>query len=307
MSKLDDHARELLQGAIDVHVHSAPDIVDRKADDIMLVREAARAGMRAVVLKCHAWPTCGRAFLLNRIVPGFRTFGGLALNETVGGLNPRAVAAALEMGCLKIWMPTFSAANHRRHFGRRGGLRPLADNGTGLHETVLAILRLIARHDAVLSTGHFSAEESEAVIEEALRCGVKRLTVNHPEWGVTAMPVEQQKRLAAKGGIFFERCLASTDPCVRGAVPFETIVAQIRAVGVDTTIIATDFGQPHNPLPVEGMRIYIIRLLESGFRREEIRRMVQENPAKLLKLAPWEGADDGPARVAETREGQRWT
>jgi hypothetical protein len=38
----------------------------------------------------------------------------------------------------------------------------------------------------------------------------------------------------------------------------------------------------HNPLPAEGFRIMIQILLEGGIRPEEIRKMAQENPSRLL-------------------------
>jgi len=114
--------QNLLCGAIDAHVHSFPDIIERKLDDVELVKQARRAGMRAVVLKSHIFATCERAYLLNRLHPDFRIFGGIVLNETVGGFNPHAVEAALKMGGVQVWMPTRSAANHQHYLGGRGGL-----------------------------------------------------------------------------------------------------------------------------------------------------------------------------------------
>ena len=41
----------LLKGCIDTHIHGAPDVVPRKMDDLALARDAAKAGMRGLVLK----------------------------------------------------------------------------------------------------------------------------------------------------------------------------------------------------------------------------------------------------------------
>jgi len=59
-----------LEGAIDLHVHTAPDVYDRLVDDDEQLRLAEEAGMRAVLLKSHhtlaagctsaAWSTHGR-------------------------------------------------------------------------------------------------------------------------------------------------------------------------------------------------------------------------------------------------------
>ncbi len=97
-----------LEGAIDLHVHSSPDVEPRRYDDIQLAGEAARMGMSAILIKSHQNSTVERAILVSKIVPQIRVFGGLVLNETVGGLNPAAVRLALTMGAKQIWMPTRS-------------------------------------------------------------------------------------------------------------------------------------------------------------------------------------------------------
>jgi len=69
--------------------------------------------MGAVLIKSHQNSTVERAWLVSQCVPGIRVYGGLVLNETVGGLNPAAVRLALDLGARQIWMPTRSARNHR--------------------------------------------------------------------------------------------------------------------------------------------------------------------------------------------------
>src|SRR5438105_5235 len=114
-----------LTGTIDFHLHTAPDVRPRKLDDFEAARQAAARGMRV--------------------------FGGLALNAPVGGLNPAAVEIALAMGAAQIWMPTESAAAEPQP-KPAPGLSILGE--AGLKPEVLAILRLIAEHNAILGTGH---------------------------------------------------------------------------------------------------------------------------------------------------------
>ncbi|HRP04212.1 MAG TPA: DUF6282 family protein, partial [Opitutaceae bacterium] len=187
----------LLLGAIDTHVHSAPDVIPRKLDDLELIEQARAAGMRAVVLKNHSCSTCARAYLLNRLQDDVAVFGGIVLNDTIGGFNCRAVETSLKMGGSIVWMPTKSAANHQQFFGGRNGLTVL--NGTRLCETVRDIIRMVADAGAILATGHLSAVESSVVIEEALSAGVRGISVTRPEWGATAMPVVMQQRFAKTG------------------------------------------------------------------------------------------------------------
>jgi hypothetical protein len=289
----------LLRGAVECHVHSFPDVVERKLDDLDLVEQARAAGLRAIVLKSHVCSTCERAYLLNKLQPDVRVLGGVVLNDTIGGLNPRAVEAALKMGARQVWMPTKSAANHQQHYGARGGLSIFTDarlsdpgsggsrvNGSRLQPDVRDIVRLVADADAVLATGHLAPEESRVLLEEALAAGVRRVSVTHPEWGATAMPVDVQQSFARSGSVYFERCLVSIEPDLHGHVPFEAIARQIRIVGVETTIVATDYGMPQYPAPVDGLRDYLARLLAAGFGEAAVRQMAQDNPARLLGLQP---------------------
>ena len=48
-----------------------------------------------------------------------RCFGGIVLNNSVGGLNCNAIDAAIAMGAKIVWMPTVSAKNHMDH--HKGG------------------------------------------------------------------------------------------------------------------------------------------------------------------------------------------
>jgi hypothetical protein len=53
------HARELVRGAFDVHIHVAPDVMRRRIDDVSLAERFAAVGMAGFVLKSHAAPGPG--------------------------------------------------------------------------------------------------------------------------------------------------------------------------------------------------------------------------------------------------------
>ncbi len=76
-----------LTGVIDVHVHAAVDNGNHYRDGHAMAREAAAAGMRALVLKSHYVSTVGLAKDTAQAVDGLRLFGGLALNVPAGGLT----------------------------------------------------------------------------------------------------------------------------------------------------------------------------------------------------------------------------
>ena len=57
---------ERLKGIIDMHIHSAPDIRERKLNDLELMEAAVEREVRAIVIKSHFVPTADRAYLVIR-------------------------------------------------------------------------------------------------------------------------------------------------------------------------------------------------------------------------------------------------
>jgi len=274
------HLPDYLEGAVDLHVHSAPDVDRRRFNDLELARAAKEAGVGAVLIKSHQNSTVERAWLVSQCVPGIRVYGGLVLNETVGGLNPAAVRLALELGARQIWMPTRSALNHRVHHGQPGGISILDEHGKPL-AVVEEIVQAVAQSDCILGTGHLSPEETSSLIDLASKFGVRKILVTHPEWGPTYYSYQAQKEIAGRGNVFFERCFVSTTHLC-GSVPFETIERAIIETGVERTVLSTDLGQPSTPPPAEGLRLYAERLRSTGFSVDQIRVMMQANPELLL-------------------------
>src|SRR5712664_2631632 len=102
-------------GTIDMHVHSHPDVFGRNIDDIDVARLAKERGMRGILLKNHVTMTADRAALVMKVVPGIEVWGGIVLNNAVGGINPSAVEWMHRMygGRGKIvWLPTFESDKH---------------------------------------------------------------------------------------------------------------------------------------------------------------------------------------------------
>jgi hypothetical protein len=279
---------QLLAGSIDMHIHHGPDArVERRVDAAQAALQAQAAGMRAIVLKSHDYPTAPVACLAGQLAPKVDVLGSLSLDEEVGGLNPAAVEASARLGAKVVWMPTFSAANNRRYKGEEGGISILDDRGRML-PVVGEILELIKQHQLVLASGHLSAREVAVLVKEAASRGLTRIVVTHPsEPSVgTLMGIGQQCELAAQGA-YMEHCFGSTLPGGARVDPL-SLVEQVRAVGAERCILSTDLGQAHNPAPAEGMRMAIGCLLRWGLSDREINLLVKDNPAQLLGLQPRE-------------------
>jgi len=274
-----------LNGFYDLHIHSGPDITERKFDDFELARVAATAGLFGIMLKSHVTLTADRAAVAEKHAgTHLRVWGGLALNFAVGGLNPAAVEAAVQMGAKQIWMPTRDAANeiHKLNKGKRG-ISLLNDGGKLRHE-LYPILDIVAKANIILGTGHISAEETVSLIRAAHRRGIERILVTHPEATYIRIPIQQQRELA-RMGCLFERCwLTSTEP-FRGTPKYvdpDEIMHVIREVGPSSTVLSSDLGQVDTLSPVDGLRQFVSACMDAGFTWTEVRRMGCQNPAQLV-------------------------
>src|SRR5437867_2121284 len=193
---------QALEGVVDIHAHSDPDSVPRSIDGVELAKLARSRGMRALLLKNHYEATASLAYLVRKMVPGIEIFGGIALNLTVGGVNPAAVERMTRVkgGWGRVvWMPTFDAENQVRYSRESRPFVAVSKNAAPLPE-VREVLKLIAAHDLVLATGHSSPEEVLMLIREAKQAGVNRIVVTHamlPPVGMKAAEMIEATRLGA--------------------------------------------------------------------------------------------------------------
>jgi hypothetical protein len=279
---------ELMQEAIDTHIHCAPDLVPRKGDDLELARMALEAGMAGYVSKNHQSPTTGQAAAATKAVGGVRVYGSIALNAAVGGINPEAVRVALGLGARTVWLPTISSEHHRmlaatspRAAGVGGGSSagPVAviDGDGRLVPAMYDVFDLVKQAGALLETGHLSVPEIKQVAKEARSRGVEKVAITHPESVLVEMSLDDQAELS-RMGCFLAHCYN----VIGESATMAEMARNIRAVGFAQCLMATDFGQAKNPPPVEGLRLFIAGLLAEGFTPAEIRRMVRNNPAQLL-------------------------
>jgi hypothetical protein len=289
----------LLEGAFDTHIHSAPDVLPRKFNDIELAHRFKARQMAGFVLKSHYICTADRATLVNEIVPGVQAFGAIALNNSVGGLNPLALDIAGRLGTRVCWLPSVDNANEleaiagqrdesklpywmsiareMRALGIAGSFLNVTEDGRVTGAT-RQCLEIIAKHDMVLATSHIRPSEVLPVVKAAQEVGVQRIVITHPEFPTTLLSIPDQQELA-RYGVYFERCFTTPNT---GKISWEQVYANIREVGPASTILATDLGQTTAPYPDDGLGMFIDRLLDNGFAEDEVRGMVRENPAQVL-------------------------
>ena len=219
---------ELLQGAIDIHVHAGPHLSSspRRVDPFEAAEEARAAGMRAIVYMDVFSESCGTAWLVRRRVPGIEVYGGIILNSNYGGINPRAVKTALHYGAGAKFV---QFGTHTTHFmaSREARIKDgapvlLKDLYPKFMEEEFSraiqipldtvtpeideILSLIGQNPGVyLNTGHVSGEEVKRLVDLAGTYGIEKVVV--AEHAVAELSIEEQK-LVAKKGAYLEHSVA---------------------------------------------------------------------------------------------------
>lgn len=292
-----DQIDSLLEGSVDMHIHSGPGLISRSLDHVEAAQEAMAAGQKAIVIKDQHIPSAETANIIQKYIvreAPFHIYGSVALNNAAGGVNPRVVEAALGCGAKVIWMPTLSARFHKEGHAKMTAkaqaampktkfalsqdppLSVLKEDGSLLDE-VYEICELIAQKNVVLGTGHLSWPETYAVIKAAKEAGVEKIVVDHPEHLLKAT-AEQMQELTAQG-VYVEHVLALV---YSNKSSHEKIYEMIREHGVEYCVVASDLGQVGRPHPVEGMRNFIADMLKFGLTESEIRKITSENPGKLL-------------------------
>ncbi len=292
-------ARELVRGGFDMHVHIAPDVVERKISDVSLAHRCVELGLAGFQLKSHYTSTAERARAVSEAVGGVRVLGAITLNRAVGGLNALAVEIAAREGARTVWFPTVNSVNEQhevhpappgarvpvwvkfelelREAGHRGEPVAVVDADGALLPAAHEVLAVIARHDMVLATGHLSRDEIFTLVAGAVAAGVRHIVVTHPEFPSQRLSIEDQLALAEHGALL-ERCFTTPHT---GKVSWELITRASREVGPAHTVWSSDLGQLFNPAVEDGLALMADQFLGAGFSDEEVFTMAVTNTRRL--------------------------
>jgi hypothetical protein len=283
-------------GVIDMHVHSHPDVFGRNMDDIDVAQLAKSRGMRGILLKNHVSETASRAALVMRVVPGIEVFGGIVLNKAVGGINPDAVEWMHRVYGGRgrvVWLPTFESDKHVKTFSKPDAVGlVVAPNGKVTPE-MEAVLKIIARENLLLATGHVHPDEVIAVTRRARELGVKNIIVTHGLTNVPGLTMAQAKQVADMGAVI-EVCFLQFLAGPNAPLPFLTHWTQIGAkhvaqavkeIGAKSLVISSDLGQTGNMVHPDGLEAAIAAMKREGISDADIDIMMRRNPARLLGLS----------------------
>lgn len=270
----------------DSHVHAAPDVLDRIGDDTDIAQAYALADFSGFVLKAHYESTVGRARAVSRAT-GQDVYGGIALNQHCGGINPSAAAAALGAGGRVVWMPTADAhtqhtadlprlCNHEPRIGPHTyAIPPVNPQAAEATETVMA---LIADHDAVLATGHLSGDECRWLSERARFYGIDRLLFTHPSYTVPGLDPAAIRALVDNGG--YAEITTYQLLHQPGCTP--AMLARAAEAAGENLILSSDAGQPTSPMPPEALQLLIDTLANEGLDRKWLEAAASTTPTALF-------------------------
>jgi hypothetical protein len=287
---------KVLDGAVDLHVHSGPSPFPRRLNHVEASYDAARINLRAILIKSHHHNTAMDLLAMESQLKDAPTpaYGGVALNSEVGGINPSAVAVAIQMGGRCVWGPTVSAGQHIRAHNHDDGFPSagsnleekevsIYDESGNVSDDTVRVTQLVAEADILLSGGHLDAESMKAFFATAKEQGVRRLLLHHPDFIVNASDADIDEMLGY--GAFVEHEFSMYHPAVPApGFPIQQLVDWINKIGPERTVLDSDLGQKGNPLPVDGYIYVIQQLLDHGIAEKDIRQMICRNTAFLLGL-----------------------
>jgi hypothetical protein len=285
----------VLDGLVDMHVHSGPSPFPRRFDHVEAAQDGARIGLRAMVAKSHHHNTQMDILAMKgRFADVAATaYGGIALNSTVGGLNIHAVRMCLRMGGKVVWFPTISSGRHIECHPEDGAFPtttvPLTleridivdENGT-LKPEAAEILDEIKEQEAVVNGGHMYPEYIRTLFQAANERGMTRMVVSHPDFVIGAEPGLCRELIEL--GAYIEHEVGMYDPEGTQKWDPKKLLNWIEQLGPEHTLLASDFGQKANPKPVDAWLRVSEALLDLGLSEKDLQTMVRDNPAYLLNL-----------------------
>ena len=173
----------------------------RRLNHVEASYDAARIGMRAILVKSHHHNTVMDLLAMSTWLADAPTpvYGGVALNTEVGGVNPSAVAMSLRMGGRCVWAPTVSARPHIDHHSHGGDFPSAAidllekeesifDEAGEVSADTAAVVDIVAETGTLLTGGHLDPGSMKALFSLAESKGVRRLLVQHPDF-IVARPM----------------------------------------------------------------------------------------------------------------------
>jgi hypothetical protein len=193
-----------------------------------------------------------------------------------------------------VWLPTFESDKHVKTFGKPDAKGLVVAPDGKVTPEMEAILKIIARENLLLATGHVHAEEVVAVVKRGKELGVKNMIVTHGLTSVPGLSMAQAKQVVADGAVI-EVCFLQflAGPSAPVTLQFLTHWQQVNAknvaqalkeLGAGGLVVSSDLGQAGNMTHPDGIEAAIGAMKKEGISDADIDTMMRKNPARLLGL-----------------------
>ena len=290
-------ARELLNGAIDMHVHGYPEIslgVTNCVEDIENFELAQSYGMKAIVLKSHVWPSIGSVYHINEKLKDIDIFSSITLNETSGGVNGYVAELAVKQGAKVIWLPTWSAKHDIKKQGFSSFMKKQINLMNSIHESfgisicdnkgltsgMNEVLEVAIEYNIPICTGHISPIESINLAKECKAKKFDKIIFSHPIIPLVGASIDEIQEFVRLGGLV-EFTFYPTLPHMQKN-SLKEIADTILMLGPQNCIISSDYFNIGSPPVYEMLRMFIVGLLEQNLSIDDIKVMLHSNPEKML-------------------------
>ena len=306
---------ECMKGAVELHTHGAPTAwLEGRANYFDTSLDCSRAGMKAVVFKDQDCPTVAMAGVAQRGLDAYceerakqgeeinpiSVYGGVVLDNSIGGMNLHAVEKALSFNgnrCKEIWLPCWDSAHLQEIFGdETKGIRVSDMRGT-LTDDMIKLLDILAQYNdnsegntCALATCHVSNEEKYDITKYVHDKGMKVPVVHdHITQEMTLNTPEEAIELI-KLGSYVEICSNSVVPWVamtNWIVTYDYCVNLVKTLvkecGPEKICLITDAGLPDfNEVPA--LRALISVLLKNGISDEDVKYMAGIAPSTAIGI-----------------------
>ena len=263
----------ILAGAFDLNVLAGPDAENRlRLDALDTARHAQEAGMGGFLLLSNDFPTMAQAKMLNRVYPGLTVYGALTFNHVLGYFDYEILEAAVYADAVAVLLSEID-------YEYRGSPSYFDESGS-LNRDAWSLLDMAAGHYVIVFSGGLSHEDAVSAFDRVRGWGVDPMVLSQSPDCVA--DCEHGARAVALGA-YVEHSYAACMPGIARVAPAQ-LARNIRAAGVESSILTSGFGQWFNPPPAEGLRMAIAAMLAEGIAPEELEILVKRNPARLLGI-----------------------
>ncbi len=282
---------ELIANSIDTQVRLFPDYVPRSNDILEYAVKASQAKMRAFISQDHFFPTFGQAWCTQQKVDEMVQNGQLEYACQCLGVHilawshhPDQVHLASKYpncGAILFYCQTYGGENC-------GPTLRILDEKGKLDSEVKDVFRLCAQYKIPIMSGHaaMTYDRILAMAQYASEVGANLLWMHAAPWsGMPERATIQQYKDLIKLGCYLQVDANKVLPSIIWPMIDPNHGLEWMAeLGPDHIIPCTDGGQPFFGDALDCWKMFVRAMIHFGIPKDDIKTMIQTNPAKFLRL-----------------------